>query len=183
MAAELAPIAHEAVEQANVLGTLGIDWKLFLAQLINVAIIILVLRTWVFKPLGKMLEDRKKKIEDGLKHAHEADQRLRSAKEQEEATMAEARMEARKIVEDSRGAGEKERLERVEHAKQEIDAQVADAKEKIVQERKDALETVRREVGELVMAATKKVSAGSIDEKSHREAIDQAITELEKAKV
>lgn len=182
MAAELTPLVQEAA-QSNVLGTLGINWKLFLAQLVNVAIIIFVLRAWVFKPLANVLQDRKQKIEDGLKHAGEADVRLREAKDREEVMLAEARTEARKIVDDSRATGEKERTERVERAKQDVDAQVAEAKDKIKQERTDALEAVRREVGTLVMAATRKVSAASIDEKTHRHAIEQAISELEKTRV
>lgn len=182
MSAELTPIVHE-VAKPDVLGTLGINWKLFLAQLVNVGIIILVLRTWVFKPLAKLLEERKKKIEDGLKYASEADRRLIDAKEKEDAVVAEARAEARKIVEDSRSLGEKERTERVELAKRDIDLQLEDAKSKIQTERVQALEAVRKEVAGLVMMATRKVSAGDADEKTQRAAIESAMKELESAKL
>lgn len=174
-------VTHLAAEAAkpDVLGTLGINWMLFLAQLVNVAIILVVLRTWVFKPVGKLLEDRRKKIEDGLKHAVEADKRLKSAKEQEEALVAEARAEARKIIEEGRDAGEKKRLEQLAQAKQELDTQIEDAKSKIQTERTNALETVRKEVAHLVVAATRKVSSVELDDKAHRAAIEQAIKELE----
>jgi F-type H+-transporting ATPase subunit b len=170
------------VAKPGVLDTLGINWKLFLAQLLNVAIIMVVLRTWVFKPLGKLLEDRRKKIDDGLKHATEADKRLKSAKEQEEAMLAEARVEAHKAVEEGRQQGEKKRQEQLAQAKVELEQQIEDAKGKISQERTDALDAVRKEVAHLVMAATRKVSSGEIDDKEQRAAIEQAIKELETSK-
>jgi F-type H+-transporting ATPase subunit b len=180
---ETAVVGHDASAKPDVLGTLGINLPLFLAQLVNVAIILVVLRMWVFKPLGKLLEERRAKIEAGLANAVEADKRLVSAKEQEDAVVAEARAEARKIVEDSRAMGEQARAAQVEQAKRDVDAQVEEAKAKIQTERSHALEAVRRETAELVVAATRKVSASSLDDKAHRAAVEQAIKELEQAAI
>src|SRR3990167_360095 len=71
MSAEVTQLAAEAAK-TDVLGTLGINWKLFMAQLVNVGIVIFVLSKWVFKPLVKLMDDRVKKIDDGLAHAKEA---------------------------------------------------------------------------------------------------------------
>lgn len=181
MPAEVTQLAAEAA-QTNVLGTLGINWKLLLAQLVNVGIVIFVLSKWVFKPLVKLMDERSKKIDDGLKHAKEADLRLKQAKDKEAELMAEARAEARTIMDAAVAKGEKERLERVERSKQDIDAQIEDAKAKVRQERADALEAVRREVGELVMLATRKVTSGAVDEAAQRKYLEQALRDLEQTK-
>jgi F-type H+-transporting ATPase subunit b len=55
----------------------GLDWKLFLSQLINFALILLLLRVFVYKPVLKMLKERQKKIQEGLDKAKEADVRLK----------------------------------------------------------------------------------------------------------
>ena len=178
MSAEVTQLAAEAVKP-NVLGTLGINWKLLLAQLVNVGIVIFVLTKWVFKPLMKLMDERSKRIDDGLKHAKEADLRLKQAKDKEAELMAEARAEARTIVDAAVAKGEKERAQRVDRSKQEIDAQVEDAKGKIGQERVEALEAVRREVGELVMLATGKVTSGAVDETAQRKYLEQALSDLE----
>ncbi|HWR00114.1 MAG TPA: F0F1 ATP synthase subunit B [Candidatus Methylomirabilis sp.] len=178
MSAEATQIATEAVH-SNVLGTLGINWKLILAQLVNVGIVIFVLTKWVFKPLLKLMEERAKKIDDGLQHAKEADSRLKQAKEFESELIAKARAEARTIIDEAVANGEKERTQRVERSKQDIDAQIEDAKSKVRQERTDALEAVRREVGELVMLATGKVTAGAVDEEAQRRYLERALGELE----
>lgn len=55
---------------------LGIDWRLFLAQAINFVLVFLVLKKFIYKPALRILEERRKKIEDGLLKSKEAEQRL-----------------------------------------------------------------------------------------------------------
>ncbi|MEI7424925.1 MAG: hypothetical protein WCK10_02290 [Candidatus Staskawiczbacteria bacterium] len=55
----------------------GIDWKLFLSQLVNFIIILIVLSLFVYKPVIKILKERNKKIKEGLDKAEEAGIRLK----------------------------------------------------------------------------------------------------------
>ncbi|MCX6720497.1 MAG: hypothetical protein NTW11_01700 [Candidatus Staskawiczbacteria bacterium] len=55
----------------------GIDWKLFISQLVNFIIILVVLSFFVYKPVIKILKDRNKKIKEGLDKAEEAGIRLK----------------------------------------------------------------------------------------------------------
>lgn len=65
------------MEEAGLLGQLGIDWKLFLSQAVNFFILLLVLRIFVYKPLLAVIKERNKRIKDGLEKAKEADIRLK----------------------------------------------------------------------------------------------------------
>jgi F-type H+-transporting ATPase subunit b len=60
----------------QLLSQLGIDWHLLLSQAVNFALLLIVLRIFVYKPLLKLLRDRREKIEKGLLQADEAEQRL-----------------------------------------------------------------------------------------------------------
>lgn len=62
--------------EASFLEQFGIDWKLFLSQLVNFALILIVLRAFVYKPVLKMLKERNLKIQEGLDKAKEAGIRL-----------------------------------------------------------------------------------------------------------
>ena len=62
--------------EVGLLGQLGIDWKLFLSQVFNFAILLAVLWQFVYKPLLVVIKKRNEKIEEGLKKAAEADVRL-----------------------------------------------------------------------------------------------------------
>ncbi len=55
----------------------GIDWKLFLSQLVNFGIILVVLKFFVYGPVLKVLKERNKKIKEGLDKAEEAGVRLK----------------------------------------------------------------------------------------------------------
>jgi F-type H+-transporting ATPase subunit b len=55
----------------------GIDWKLFLSQLVNFAVILIILKFFVYNPVLKILKERNKKIKEGLDKAEEAGIRLK----------------------------------------------------------------------------------------------------------
>ena len=52
-----------------IIKNLGIDWKIFLAQLVNFGIVFFVLKKFAFSPIQKLLKERQSKIEKGLDDA------------------------------------------------------------------------------------------------------------------
>ncbi len=58
---------------------LGLDWRLLLSQVVNFALLLIVLRIFAYKPVLKILHDRRARIEEGLVKADEADRRLHEA--------------------------------------------------------------------------------------------------------
>jgi F-type H+-transporting ATPase subunit b len=65
----------------QLLDQLGINWQLLLSQAVNFILLLIVLRIFVYKPLLKLLHDRRAKIEEGLTKAEEAERRLREVDE------------------------------------------------------------------------------------------------------
>lgn len=55
---------------------LGIDWRLFLSQAVNFFLLLVILRLLVYKPLLRVLKERRVKIEEGLLKTEEAGRRL-----------------------------------------------------------------------------------------------------------
>ncbi len=180
-------IAHAASEAASheaetgLLGTFGLDWKLFLAQLINFSVIVFVLTKWVYRPLIKTMDERKKKIDDGVKNAEVAEKKLLSAKEEEEKIINSARAAGKEHVDEGRKKGDMERQHRVEASKAIIDAQLKESKERIQREADEAKKQAERDVAKLVLAATEKLMKTTLDEKQHRRLIEDSIKELEKS--
>lgn len=60
----------------ELLGQLGINWSLLISQAVNFVLLLIVLRIFVYKPVLKLLHDRRERIEGGLVKAEEADRRL-----------------------------------------------------------------------------------------------------------
>ncbi len=61
---------------SQLLDQLGVNWELLISQAINFALLLIVLRIFVYKPVLKLLRDRRARIHEGLAKAAEADRRL-----------------------------------------------------------------------------------------------------------
>jgi F-type H+-transporting ATPase subunit b len=77
---------------------LGINWELLLSQVVNFTLLLIVLRIFVYKPLLKLLHDRRDKIEGGLVKAEEAEKRLHEVDEIGKGKIKEAEHEAMGIL-------------------------------------------------------------------------------------
>ncbi len=77
---------------------LGLDWHLLLSQAVNFFLLLVVLRLFVYKPLLKLLHDRRDRIEEGLTKADEADRRLHEVDEIGKGKIKEAQTQALSIL-------------------------------------------------------------------------------------
>ena len=161
----------------SVLGTLGINWMLFMAQLVNFGIVVFVMWKWVYTPLLAVLDKRNKEIEDGLKNAQAAKKNLADANLEKEAILKEARVVSNSILDEAQSKADKMRGEKLAQAKEEIEKIVAEAKDKIQNERAASFSALQGDIAELVAEATTKV-VGKMGEADRRDSIREAIKEL-----
>jgi F-type H+-transporting ATPase subunit b len=64
----------------KLLESFGIDYKILIAQIINFSLIFFLLYKFLFNPLKKVIEERKKKIYEGLKKWQESEKLIRRVK-------------------------------------------------------------------------------------------------------
>ncbi len=82
----------------EILGKIGFDWQVALANLVNFVIIFFVLKKFAFKPINKIIEERQSKINKGLEDAEKAETELLMAKETGDKKISEAKTEANSII-------------------------------------------------------------------------------------
>ncbi len=161
---EVSTEIHEA-EEGDLLGQFGLSGSLFAAQLINFMIVLLVLWKFAYKPLLKLMQDRTEKIEKGLKHADEMEQRINELENDKEKVMAKARSEAKAMVAEAAELAEKKRSETVANAKAEVEKVVASGKTQIAAQKEQMMVEVKDEISALVVEAAKRVAGSAIDVK------------------
>jgi len=167
--------AAQAAESAGLLGTLGIDYKLFLAQLVNFGVVLFVIWKFVYGPLMKVLDERSAKIEQGLKDAEES-AKLRSASaEDRDRTIAEARVQAREIIERANADAAAAADDKVRKAKEEVERIVLQGKDQLHTEREKMLRDAQGELAGLLVAATEKIARERLDEKKDAALIADAL--------
>lgn len=167
-----------ATQNVGVLASLGINGQMFVFQLINFAIVILVLWFLILKPLSKKLEERKKLIDESLDKAKEAETNLAMSGQKYKEKMDEAKKEANKIIENADAEAGKLGEDMKFKAKEEIKALVGQAKKNLQVEKEKMSAELKKETGELVVLAVEKILSEKLDEKKDRVMIDDVIASL-----
>ena len=114
--------------EESVAASLGLNVQLFVFQLINFAIVVVIIWFLILKPLTKKLEERKKVVDDSLDKAKEIDASLQMAEQKFQERIDDAKAEANKIVEKAQEEAEKAGASMKVKAKKEIELVVDQAK-------------------------------------------------------
>lgn len=170
-----AAVEHVPKETGGVVGTLGLNAKLFIAQLINFSVILFILWRWVWKPLGGALESRRKKIEDSVAKAESIEKQAQEAHVMREQRLREAGAEADRMLKRNRESGEKMKTEIVSVAHSEAEKILAKAKQTIEAEKQQMLQEVKTEVADLIITATEKILRQKLDEKNDKKIVEEVL--------
>jgi F-type H+-transporting ATPase subunit b len=141
----------------ELLRTLGIDWRLLIAQIVNFLILMGVLYFVLFKPVTKALESRRTRIAESLENADKIGAELKRTGEEQARIVAEARREAQKIVNEAELRAEKTRDAVLEKARAEVSAIIKQSKTQIAADREELMHEVRVNAAELITAAAERV--------------------------
>ena len=152
---------------------LGINLGFFLFQVFNFAVMVILLYAWAYRPIVRMLENRKQKIAQGLEDARIAAEARANAEKDAAKIIADAQTEASKIV--------REATERAAAAGQDVkaaaEAEAAKAREAAAAqaeiERNRILGDLRSQVASLAIAAANKLVGETLDEKKQRALLDE----------
>lgn len=150
-------------ESQGFLGTLGINGGLFIAQLVNFAIVAFVLWRFVFRPLMKTMAQRAVMIKKGLDDAGAAATAHTAAEAEGKQIVAEARTKAATLMTEVEREAEAARQKTREKTKRDVEALILEGKVAIAAEREKMVKEARQELAGIVVAATEKILKKRID--------------------
>jgi F-type H+-transporting ATPase subunit b len=156
----------------------GVEPKLIAYQLISFLILFAVLYKFGIKPTIATMDERNKKIADGLKHAEETQARLAAAQAESAAIIKAAQLDAQKAIDEARKAakefGDKQQAEAVARAADLMQK----AQQSIELEHKKMLNEARTEIARLVVKTTEQVLAKKLTDSDRAAYNDAATKEL-----
>jgi len=159
------------------IGALGINLPSLIAQIINFTIL-LVLFSWLFRKfVFPMLDERKKRIEEGLQASEEAKQQLASTEQQVAEEIAKARQEAQGLVAQAQQAAARVQEEGRQAARAETEQILERARAEIQLERDAAINDLRKEFADITISAAEKVIDRSLDRQAHSDIIEQVLAD------
>src|ERR1700719_4824714 len=137
--------------------TFGWNWKLFLSQVISFCIVAFLLQRFAYKPILAILEERRRKIEEGQINAEKIKKELAEAEKRYQEIVAKGNADAQKMIDEARESSshlaERKQQEAITAAEQIL----AKAKEAAALEHERQMQTLKRELGRLVVDTTAKV--------------------------
>lgn len=148
-----------AVFAASSEGSSGLVFNGFwiLIAALNFVFFLLILQQFAFGPIGRMLEERKQRIEQGLKDADQARREREAATDERQQVLAEARREANEIVARAQKTADDVRSQELGATRAEIERLHTQATAEIEAERQRALGQVRSQIADLALQAAGKV--------------------------
>lgn len=146
---------------------LGIDWKLLVSQAVNFGLLIAALRFFAYKPILQLLHERKKRIEEGLAKAEEADRRLADANVLAKTKVKSAEEEALLILKDTEHKAKTLEEQLMAKAQEKEKGMMREAEERAKAREAEVEAVFAREARQMVKAAlvkTVEMSPDAIDE-------------------
>ena len=147
-------------------------------QMIVFLLLVFFTMSYIWPPLMRAVEERQKKIAQGLAAADRGEQELQKARESADVILREARERAGQIIDQAQHRANDIMEQARAGAQQEGQRLVASAQQQIGLEASRARESLRREIGEIAVAAASKLLEREIDPRAHQELISKLAAQI-----
>lgn len=178
--ASAAETAKEVANDPSIVDTLGLNLKLFAAQLINFAIVLFILWRWVFKPITSALQKRTEKIEHSLKTAEATEQQKQEFEKWKGEQIQLTKVEAGEILSKAKDEADALKNSMLIETKHDQDAVIEKAKKQLEVEKQQVLTQIRTEAADLVVSATEQILKEKLSETKDKDLIHKALSESHK---
>lgn len=156
---------------------LGINLPVLVIQIINFSFLLLLMRLFIYKPVLKMLDERRERIREGLSAAERGREAAAEANRDAQAQIDAARTEGQAIVAGAQQVAQRLQEEGRTQANVQAEALLERARNEIQLERDAAIAELRKEFADLTIAAAEKVIGQSLDRGAHQRLIDEALAQ------
>lgn len=156
---------------------LGINGPQLIAQVANFFVLLFVLRLVLYKPILRMLDERRSRIAEGVNAAEKARVEAAQAEANIQAQLDAARREGQELVATAQTVGQRLQAEAREQANRDREQLLERARSEIQLERDQAIAELRREFAGITVTAAERVINQSLDEERHKRIIDEALSE------
>ncbi|MEO6044262.1 MAG: F0F1 ATP synthase subunit B [Tepidiformaceae bacterium] len=156
---------------------LGLNLPQLIAQIANFFVLLVILRLTLYKPILRMLDERKQKIAEGLNAAEIARAEAAAAQANIQDQLVIARKDGQEIVAGAQAIATRIQADAREQSNRDREVALERARSEIQLERDRAIAELRGEFADITVSAAEKVINQSLDRQSHQRIIDEALAE------
>lgn len=152
-------------------------WQIVIS-LLNLLILFLILKKFLFKPVKKILAERKAQVDNIYDEANKANEKAKANEKEYADKLSHVKDEATAILRSARENAELSGHEIVQEAHNKANAILRKTNLEIEQERKKAINEIKDEISEISINIAEQVVGREIDEKDHSELINTFIENI-----
>lgn len=156
---------------------MNINYTIF-GQSLTFIVFVLFCMKYIWPALINVMQEREKRIADGLEAAARADKDLELAQKQATEQMHKAKEDAASIIDQANKRANQIIDEAKEQAKLDAERIKAAAHADVALEMSQAREELRGQVAKLALIGAEKVLGASVDEQAHAAMLNQLAAEL-----
>src|SRR5437762_12360819 len=158
--------------------TFGWNWKLFLSQVISFCIVAYLLQRFAYKPILALLEERRRKIEEGQLNAEKIRKELAEAEKRYQEIVDKANADAQRMIDEARESAANLSERKQQEAITAAEQIVAKAKEAAALEHERQMQALKRELGRLVIDTTAKVTGKVLNSEDQKRLQEEAARQV-----
>lgn len=156
---------------------LDIDIWNFIWPAVNLLLLFIVLKIFLFKPVNKIMDERTRSIQNDIDSAKKSREEAEALKQKYADDLSNAKEEARRIVMKAQDDAAAERAVLMERSKEDADKLVADANKAIENERRRVLQQAQSQIADLAIEAASKIIGENVDDEKNRRIVDEFLSE------
>jgi F-type H+-transporting ATPase subunit b len=157
----------------------GIKPVLLMAQIVNFLILLFLLKKFLFGPILKVLDDRKKKVAESLANAEKIQLELEKTLEERDKKLQLAAKESKKIIDEAFENANQIVDDAHQKARVDIEKMIIKAKEEIILERDKMHQEIRGELADLIGLGMEKVAGKVLNSQDKKNLAANSIKEFE----
>jgi len=175
---EFIVLAADGGVVSDITKTFGVNWQLFISQLIAFIVVALVLKKFAYKPVLDMLEQRRERIAQAEANAEKIQAELAETKAERDKVLAEANQKAQEMIADAKEAAKQVGEAEGQKAIKQAEEIIRKAREATEADRDQMMSELKAEIGRLVVETTAKVSGKVLTAEDQQRLIDDTNREL-----
>ena len=157
------------------LGVISVNLWAMLVSLLNLLVLFLIVKYFLYKPVKKMLANRQAKIDGDYEAAKEAKEEALKNKAAYDEKLSEAKAEAENVIKNAVSVADAREKEIIAEAKEKAEGILRKAESDAILERKKAVDSIKREIVEVSSALTEKLLEREVNTSDHKQLIDSFI--------
>jgi F-type H+-transporting ATPase subunit b len=158
--------------------TFGVDWPHLIAQIVSFSIVCFLLQRFAYKPVLKMLAERRQQIEQGIANAKKIADDLARAEARRQEMLTQTDEKITKLMEEARTAAARVKDEETQKAIAAAEQILVKSREAAEQDYARMLADLKHELGRLIVQATATVTGKILTPEDQRRLAEETAAQI-----